>query len=117
MSQARAAYNYALQQNGIVKKTVPRGTSVAASYTSRVVIQDPKLELYKDDTPLKSDKWYNVFTGTQPGVYQSYVRAALQSIGIPGEVHKSYDNLDQAKQEYLRACEQKRIEKVTGVLS
>ncbi len=45
------------------------------------------------------------------------VRAALQSIVIPRVVHKSYVNLDQAKQEYLRACEQKRIEKVTGVLS
>ncbi|KAF9018798.1 hypothetical protein BDZ89DRAFT_337655 [Hymenopellis radicata] len=103
-SQANAAYEYACRRNDIVKITVPCHMSVAPVCTS-VVVQDPEVPLYTDDTPLRSDSWHVVYTGTQPGVYRSYVEAALHCIHIPGAVNKKFDTLDKAKADYLQSCQ------------
>ncbi|KAF9006908.1 hypothetical protein BDZ89DRAFT_1144583 [Hymenopellis radicata] len=116
LALAASAYQYGRRQPGLVYSTQsPPPTRTF----KRVCLEDPKLALYPGDTPLSQGahrtSWHVVYCGIQPGVYRTYIEAAIQYIGVPGALYETYATYGQARDEYMCACSDKRIVRVDVV--
>ncbi|KAF8999919.1 hypothetical protein BDZ89DRAFT_1051107 [Hymenopellis radicata] len=107
---AAATYQYACHQAGLVYSTQ---TPPPARHFKRVCLEHPKIALYPGDSPLSqgacSVSWHVVYCGIQPGVYRTYIEAAVQYVVVPGAIYNSYATYGQARNEYMCACNDKHI--------
>ncbi|KAF9017039.1 hypothetical protein BDZ89DRAFT_1141022 [Hymenopellis radicata] len=91
---AAAAFQHALQA-----RLVRNGLTAARTYR-KIRVRNATLTVRSDDGPLSlgvtHKAWYNVYAGTQPGIYASYVEAAFHYVGIPNSHHDSYPSYGQA---------------------
>ncbi|KAF9000335.1 hypothetical protein BDZ89DRAFT_1147320 [Hymenopellis radicata] len=99
---ATAAFKYAVRAH-----LVRNGLAPARSFR-KVRVRNPALVVRSTDGPLSvgatHKAWYNVYSGTQPGIYASYVEAAFHFVSIPNSHHECYPSFGQARTECLRAC-------------
>ncbi|KAJ7059183.1 hypothetical protein C8F01DRAFT_1254868 [Mycena amicta] len=49
------------------------------------------------------DPWYICYVGVHPGVYSSYLECALNTLGVPDNLHDHRDTFDDAMDEFLWA--------------
>ncbi|KAF9016778.1 hypothetical protein BDZ89DRAFT_1141223 [Hymenopellis radicata] len=100
---ASEAFEYARTRPGIVYDT----SVVQAQRTFNAVrLPQPELQVFSAITPLSagsSTKWHVVYTGTRPGVYSTYIEAAIHYVGIPGAIYNSYATYEHACSQYLLA--------------
>lgn len=60
-------------------------------------------------------QYYVVIRGRRPGVYASYVQAALLTLGVPGAVYESFSQLEAALKEYVKARGEDRARRIEGM--
>ncbi|KAJ7036227.1 hypothetical protein C8F04DRAFT_1181507 [Mycena alexandri] len=102
LQAARAAYEYATSK---MWTGVCSGTS-AAPCTRILPSQLPTpLTVAGSTNPLHCGKWYIVYKGIKPGVYQSMVECGLHTSGIKGSTYDSDADCLQALARYLHAEE------------
>ncbi|KAJ7049501.1 hypothetical protein C8F01DRAFT_1265412 [Mycena amicta] len=54
-------------------------------------------------TRKERDPWYICYVGIHPGVYLSYLECALNTLGVPGNVHDHRDTFEAALEEFMWA--------------
>ncbi|KAJ6450234.1 hypothetical protein C8R47DRAFT_1230346 [Mycena vitilis] len=104
--EALAAYEYA---------RIRGWTRVAFPSSPPIVAMPPRL-LTRLPTPISPDDeanplhdprngglWYIVYAGIEPGVYQSYLECALNTLSIPGSRHDSCSDRDTAFRDFETA--------------
>ncbi|KAJ7886947.1 hypothetical protein B0H13DRAFT_2342687 [Mycena leptocephala] len=121
IEEARAAFQYAEERSWTRDCTSPRPPS---SWPASLVPQptgflDAPNPLHTGLTGSASrgHRWYVVFRGITPGVYQSSPECGLNTCGLSGAVHKSYLSKPMAVAEYQNALAGGRVKIISPLES
>ncbi|KAJ7834678.1 hypothetical protein B0H13DRAFT_2369765 [Mycena leptocephala] len=100
LALAQAAYQYALAQGWTRTLTRQRASfTVLSTVQLRGPLPTPNW-LFDSLTPLHGDalegRWYVVYRGVTPGVYQSSLECSLNTRGLSGSCYDSWDDKDVA---------------------
>ncbi|KAJ7102962.1 hypothetical protein C8R43DRAFT_1141084 [Mycena crocata] len=111
MKAAVAAFDYAQQRSWTRKCPSRHASSSSATLTVAPAIptlpQPASLLELETPNPLHCDDedalWYVVYQGITPGVYQSNLECALNTVGLKGAVHDSWVEKEVAIAKYQQA--------------
>ncbi|KAJ6503460.1 hypothetical protein C8R47DRAFT_1210705 [Mycena vitilis] len=102
-SAASSAYEYARVRlwTGVCS-TSPNAPLPWAHLRSRQ-LPVPFTGTDSETNTLHCGKWYVVYKGLSPGVYQSFLECGINTVGIRGSAHDAADSLDAATISFLKA--------------
>ncbi|KAJ7143247.1 hypothetical protein C8R46DRAFT_1233023 [Mycena filopes] len=108
LAQAEAAFAYAASL-GWTRLIPPSGTLVGQTQTQTAIPRLPHPNAFSSrrnplhDSTDPAARWYVVYSGVTPGVYQSYLECAINTLGLSSAVHDSFDTQVAAEAAFQRA--------------
>ncbi|KAJ6477911.1 hypothetical protein C8R47DRAFT_1219813 [Mycena vitilis] len=114
--EGQAAYEYAVKRGWtrVCPHSGPTPSPPIGSLPTPTSLDHTNpLHVPGDPTASHQGLWYIVFSGVTPGVYQSSLECALNTVGMKGAVFHHCDNRDVAEQLFNEARDGDRINVVT----
>ncbi|KAJ7469885.1 hypothetical protein B0H11DRAFT_2238322 [Mycena galericulata] len=115
---AQAAIEYA-EARSWTRRISPGSSSTPAAGTTIPNLPLP-VDLLHGPNPLHSDgrasfdgTWYIVYRGITPGIYQSYLECALNTLGLSNATYDSAPSREEAVRRYENALAGGRVEVIT----
>ncbi|KAJ7766366.1 hypothetical protein DFH07DRAFT_955417 [Mycena maculata] len=109
LSEAQATFDYAVARAWVrncyapLVAAIPRLPTPASSLDTLNPLSGSQA---------RNHKWYVVYRGITPGVYRSYLKVQLNTLGIQGSLHESLPSRTEALEKYPRACAQGEVAEV-----
>ncbi|KAJ7024557.1 hypothetical protein C8F04DRAFT_1192235 [Mycena alexandri] len=115
LAAARAAFEYAAQRSWTrvcgASASPSTGTTVSIPALPQPVgmLEDPNPLHGADGAAVRGRRWYVVYSGITPGVYQSSLECSLNTVGLSCPVFDSWDNKALAIAKFQQAVGQRRV--------
>ncbi|KAJ7838434.1 hypothetical protein B0H13DRAFT_2367459 [Mycena leptocephala] len=115
MAEARAAYDYAYIRNwtGVRGLPAPRQVRAIEALPLPILPDDPTPNPLHGAAGAGAHRWHIVYAGITPGIYLSFLEAALNTQGISGSRYDSATTLHEARRRWGAARAANSIEVLT----
>ncbi|KAJ7836518.1 hypothetical protein B0H13DRAFT_2368688 [Mycena leptocephala] len=111
LAEARATYNYGCSRNWTGVRGVPAGeVRPIESLPVPIVPDDPTPNPLHGAVGARTHRWHIMYAGITPGIYLSFLEAALNTQGISGSRYDSATSLHEARRRWRVARENNFIE-------